>query len=79
MWNPLKGEKAEDQDINNKVAEAIANFKNGDPNMKVFFDKAYGYTVFPTVGKGGMGIGGAYGKGEVFKKENLSAIQAWLS
>ncbi len=69
MWNPLKGEKAEDQD--NKVAEAIANFKNSDPSMEIFFDKAYGYAVFPTVGKGGMGIGGAYGKGEVFEKGKL--------
>jgi lipid-binding SYLF domain-containing protein len=31
-----------------------------------FFDKSYGYAVFPTIGKGGIGIGGAYGKGRVF-------------
>src|SRR5690242_17405381 len=30
---------------------------------KGFFDKAYGYAVFPSVGKGGVGVGGAYGKG----------------
>ncbi len=71
-WNPFKKEKAEDQKMKNrKVAEAIANFKNKDPNMKVFFEKAYGYAVFPTVAKGGFGIGGAYGKGEVFKKGKL--------
>src|SRR4029450_5876297 len=28
-----------------------------------FFDKSYGYAVFPTVGKGGLGVGGARGKG----------------
>lgn len=28
-----------------------------------FFKTAYGYAVFPTIGKGGIGIGGAYGKG----------------
>ena len=33
-----------------------------------FFDKAYGYAVFPTIGKGGMGIGGAHGKGHVYKQ-----------
>jgi lipid-binding SYLF domain-containing protein len=33
-----------------------------------FFDSAYGYAVFPTIGKGGIGIGGAYGKGRVFEK-----------
>lgn len=31
-----------------------------------FFDNAYGYAVFPTIGKGGIGIGGAHGKGQVF-------------
>ncbi len=35
--------------------------------VKPFFKNAYGYAVFPTVGKGGWGIGGAYGKGRVYK------------
>jgi lipid-binding SYLF domain-containing protein len=33
-----------------------------------FFDDSYGYAVFPTIGKGGVGVGGAYGKGRVYKK-----------
>ena len=32
-----------------------------------FFDTAYGYALFPTIGKGGVGIGGAHGKGRVFR------------
>lgn len=71
-WNPLAREKASDQPAENlKTAETIANFKNRDPSMQVFFDKAHGYAVFPTVGKGGMGIGGAYGRGEVYEKGKL--------
>jgi lipid-binding SYLF domain-containing protein len=35
-----------------------------------FFAKSYGYAVFPTIGKGGIGIGGAYGKGRVYEKGN---------
>lgn len=31
-----------------------------------FFKNAYGYAVFPTIGKGGIGVGGAYGKGRVY-------------
>ncbi len=31
-----------------------------------FFQNAYGYAVFPTIGKGGIGIGGAHGKGRVY-------------
>ncbi len=30
------------------------------------FESAYGYALFPTIGKGGIGIGGAGGKGRVF-------------
>ena len=33
-----------------------------------FFSTAYGYAVFPTIGKGGIGLGGAYGKGRVYEK-----------
>jgi lipid-binding SYLF domain-containing protein len=32
------------------------------------FKSAYGYAVFPTIGKAGVGVGGAYGKGRVYEK-----------
>jgi lipid-binding SYLF domain-containing protein len=35
---------------------------------KAFFDKAYGYAVFPNIGKAGFVVGGAYGKGRVYEK-----------
>ena len=35
--------------------------------VQPFFKNAYGYAVFPTIGKGGIGIGGAYGKGQVYR------------
>lgn len=31
-----------------------------------FFDESYGYAVFPKIGKGGIGIGGAHGSGRVY-------------
>jgi lipid-binding SYLF domain-containing protein len=37
------------------------------PAVQPFFKNAYGYAVFPTVGKGGIGIGGAYGNGQVYR------------
>lgn len=33
-----------------------------------FFETSYGYAVFPTIGKGGIGIGGAYGEGRVYEQ-----------
>jgi lipid-binding SYLF domain-containing protein len=53
------------------VQETIARFKKADPRMQVFFDKAYGYVVFPSVGKGGFIIGGAHGDGWVYEKERF--------
>jgi len=47
-------------------SNAIGVFKKS-PAVQPFFKDAYGYAVFPTVGKGGIGIGGAYGKGRVYK------------
>ncbi|MCG9964061.1 MAG: YSC84-related protein [Shewanella sp.] len=46
--------------------EALKNFHQAKETRK-FFDTAYGYAIFPTVGKGGIGIGAAYGKGRVFQ------------
>jgi len=37
------------------------------PAVQPFFKNCYGYAVFPTIGKGGLGIGGAYGKGQVYR------------
>ncbi len=35
--------------------------------MQELFDDAAGYAVFPSVGKGAIGVGGAYGRGELFE------------
>jgi lipid-binding SYLF domain-containing protein len=42
------------------------------PSVQPFFENAYGYAVFPTIGKGGIGIGGAYGKGRVYEKGKVT-------
>lgn len=52
----------------NEAEQTIAKFKASDPDLALFFDKAYGYAIFPTVAKAGMGIGGAYGKGSVYEQ-----------
>ena len=35
--------------------------------VQPFFNNCYGYAVFPTVGKGGFVVGGAYGQGRVYQ------------
>jgi lipid-binding SYLF domain-containing protein len=45
--------------------ETIKVFKDAGESGK-FFDKCYGYAVFPNVGKGGIGVGAAHGTGRVY-------------
>jgi len=52
-----------DDELELDVAKAIAAIKDKDDGIQKFFDGSAAYAVFPGVGKGGMGIGGAHGKG----------------
>lgn len=49
------------------VDTAMENFKTADPSIQTALDSAAGYAIFPELGKGGLGIGGAYGHGEVYE------------
>lgn len=53
------------------AAKAIVEIKKADPGIQKFFDDAAGYAVFPKVGKGGIGIGGAYGDGLVIVDDKV--------
>lgn len=48
--------------------EAKEDFIETDGLMKNLFNSAYGYVIFPNVGKGGIGIGGAAGNGVVYQR-----------
>lgn len=62
-------------DINDRlqldVQRAIIDIKRADPGIESFFENAAGYAVFPSVGKGGIIIGGAHGKGLVLVNEEV--------
>ncbi len=55
----------------NKYETTIDTFSKADA-VKPFFDNAYGYAVFPTIGKGGIVLGGAYGAGRVYEQGDIS-------
>ncbi len=46
-------------------APTVKVFRDAGESAK-FFAGSYGYAVFPTIGKAGLGVGGAYGTGCVF-------------
>ena len=57
-WNP---ERVKDS------KEALNKMIEDSPKLQAFKNKAYGYVVFPRVTKAGIGIGGAAGRGIVFR------------
>lgn len=50
-----------------KYDETIKIFREAGESG-AYFGNSYGYAVFPTIGKAGIGIGGAHGKGRVYKQ-----------
>ena len=66
-WKPSSDKNRKDKKASDKTIKALNKFKKIS-SLKTYFKKASGYAVFPNVGKGGIGIGGARGKGEVFEK-----------
>jgi lipid-binding SYLF domain-containing protein len=57
--------------LSGNVTTAIATAKEKDPGLVKLFNEAAGYAVFPTVGKGAVGVGGAYGHGELYEGSRL--------
>jgi lipid-binding SYLF domain-containing protein len=46
-------------------SDTVALFRNAGTSAS-FFNTCYGYAVFPTIGKGGLVVGAAHGKGKVY-------------
>ncbi len=68
IWAAVAGSAAADE-----YQYTIDLFKRS-PLVASYFDNAYGYAVFPTVGKGGIIIGGAYGTGQVYQAGKVTGI-----
>ena len=47
--------------------DTLKTFREAGQSGRLFA-KSYGYAVFPTIGKGGIGIGAAHGNGRVYAK-----------
>lgn len=54
--------------LHDEVETALSGFTRRDPSLQDRIDNAYGYAVFPSIGKGGAILGGAFGRGEVFEQ-----------
>lgn len=65
--NIAVAQKVEDQ------SETINLFK-GIPQVAPYFQNAYGYAVWDRIGRGGLGIGGARGRGQVYQGGNVTGF-----
>src|SRR4051794_18676760 len=63
---PKTEEKREALDAN--VKDSLDAMRREDSSFGEFLDRAYAYAVYPTVGKGGLIVGGSYGHGQVFEQ-----------
>jgi lipid-binding SYLF domain-containing protein len=61
-----KGE-ADKSTLASDASAALTAFRNDDSSLQALLDKSAGYAVFPEIGKAGLGVGGSYGRGEVFE------------
>ena len=72
-WDSSNNSSAQKSKANFKTIDALNQFKE-IRRLRPYFKEARGYAIFPNIGKGGFGIGGARGTGEVF--ENGKVIGA---
>lgn len=63
--------KKKDKYSPEKAQATKADFIEMDPGLKSFFSSAYGYAIYPSIGKGAIGIGGAAGKGLVYRNDQI--------
>jgi hypothetical protein len=75
LGTPLPSRAASGPDGESGALAVVAEFKEKDPSLAKVFGEVYGYAVFPTVGKGGMGLGGARGKGYVYEQGRLAGLR----
>ncbi|MDO6435330.1 YSC84-related protein [Flavitalea sp. BT771] len=64
----VKAQEGNQERIMEDSKKAKAAFLKADPSMENLFKNSAGYVIFPNVGKGGLGVGGAAGRGMVYEK-----------
>ena len=66
--NTSAAQSADDKALIADAKAGTEDFIHTDALMKNLFDNAYGYAIFPNIGKGAVTVGGATGNGIVYEK-----------
>jgi len=59
------------QDLIIQADSTLQRFRASDPSLADRIAEAHGYAVFPSIGKGGAGVGGAFGRGVVYEQGEI--------
>ena len=70
-WQASAQSDSKKEQIVSDSKHAKKEFIKTDSKMSDLFSKSYGYAIFPNVGKGGLGVGGAAGTGAVYEQGKL--------
>jgi lipid-binding SYLF domain-containing protein len=65
LCSATAGRADERSRLADEAKEAVAALVKHDPTIQTEMTNAAGYAIFPGVGKGGIGLGGARGTGQV--------------
>ena len=57
--------------LHQRALETLQEAMQRDPSMRGVLEQAEGYAVFPSIGKGGAGVGGAFGRGVLFDRGQM--------
>lgn len=71
IGNVATAQSDKDNELIKDCTEGKAEFIQTDGLMKNLFESAYGYVIFPNVGKGAVGVGGASGNGIVYQNGKI--------
>ena len=74
----INAQSNKDQKIIDAAVEAKEDFIKADGLLKNLIRDSYAYVIFPSVGKGGLGVGGAMGNGAVYEKGKLVGMARLL-
>jgi lipid-binding SYLF domain-containing protein len=67
----VSAQNSKDKKIIQDADYARSQFISKDGLLKNLFDNSYGYVIFPNVGKGAIGVGGAAGNGIVYERGQI--------
>ena len=67
---PAFSQNSKEKDLIADCKNAKAEFVKSDSLMQSLFANSYAYVIFPNIGKGAIGVGGAAGNGIVFQNGN---------